>query len=555
MKDTNQSKLISEFVSKTTPKFNEKLFIKSDDEIIEALKKVILSIQRNRTFTIQVVKFRVIDEYFEIQKTLRDYEEIALSKKNKNRSANKRKENPYDYINLKDSDIKLLVVTYFISIKGVSTYLDVYIAIPRIIDKFYMKLSGSVYSPMYQILEASTYNNTTTTNSKKDNVTLRTLFSNIIMTRDKGVLKTVDKEEVPCRFFIINAYRPILCMKYILGNYGLYGTLDMFNFNGLIFIEDEDYTPREGWYTFNRSNIFVSVPKEIYDADFVFQSMVYTILDSVQRHTESKDMFSREFWLRSLGLKFNNDSVDKGLSVLESLEHVYDISTREITRLPDEMKQDIYHIAKWLMCEFANLRMKDNLDTSMKRVRFSEHIAAHYAKKLNGGLYRIADQGNRADIDSIRKAISTRPMFLIEEIQKDKLVNYRDLVNDCDSFSALKFTYKGIGGIGEKSAKAIPDSFKAVNPSHIGRIDLNTSSASDPGMTGIICPLAKMYDHGFFSDYQEPNTWDRRFNDIKEKYMDEIGRNEVRLFQIEIEKEDNKKRRLFEVMKRGEIND
>lgn len=550
----NQSELVAKFIRDKFPKFNDKLFRKSDDDIIEALKKVILSIQRDRAFTIKVVKFRVVDEYFEVQKTLRDYEEATLSKKNKNRSANKRKENPYDFINLKDSDIKLLIVTYFISIKGVSNYIDVYIAIPRIIDKFYMRLSGSVYAPMYQILEASTYNNTTTTNSKKDNVTMRTLFSNIVMTRDKGVLKTVDKEEIPCRFFIINAYRPILCMKYILGNYGLYGTLKLFNFEGLICIEDDDYIEREGWYTFNRSNVYVSVPKEIYEADFVFQSLVYTILDAVQRHTESKSMFSREFWLRSLGMKFNNDSVEKGLSVLDSLEHVYDISTREITRLPDEMKQDIYHIAKWLMCEFANLRMKDNLDTGMKRLRFAEHIAAHYAKKLNGGLYRIVDQGNRADIDSIRKAISTRPMYLIEEIQKDKLVNYRDLVNDCDSFSALKFTYKGIGGIGEKSTKAIPDSFKAVNPSHIGRIDLNTSSASDPGMTGVLCPLAKMYDHGFFSDYQEPNTWDRRFKEIKDKYMDHVGRHEVKLFEVEVlgknQDEEQPMRRLFHVVKR-----
>lgn len=550
-----QSELVAKFVKDKVPKFNEKLFMKSDEDIIEALKKVILSIQRDRTFIIRVVRFKVVDEYFEVQRALRNYEEATLSKKNKNRSANKRKENPYDFINLKDSDIKLLIVTYFISIKGVSTYLDVYIAIPRIIDKFYMRLSGSVYSPMYQILEASTYNNTTTANSKKDNVTLRTLFSNIIMTRDKGVLKTVDKEEVPCRFFIINAYRPILCMKYILGNYGLYDTLKMFNFDGLICIDDEDYIPKDDWYTFNRSNIYVSVPKEIFDADFVFQSLVYTILDAVQRHTEAKNMFSREFWLRSLGMKFNNDSVDKGLSVLDSLEHVYDISTREITRLPDEMKQDIYHIAKWLMCEFANLRMKDNLDTGMKRIRFAEHIVAHYAKKLNNGLYRIVDLGNRADIDSIRKAISTRPMYLIEEIQKDKLVNYRDLVNDCDSFSALKFTYKGIGGIGEKSINAIPDSFRAVNPSHIGRIDLNTSSASDPGMTGVLCPLAEIYDHGFFSDYEEPNTWDRKFDDIKQAYLDRVGRHEVKLFEKNVLNSDNTLRKLFKRVERRDEND
>ena len=33
-----------------------------------------------------------------------------------------------------------------------------------------------------------------------------------------------------------------------------------------------------------------------------------------------------------------------------------------------------------------------------------------------------------------------------------------------------------------------------------------TSSASDPGLSGIICPMAKVYD-GSFSDYEEPNGW------------------------------------------------
>ena len=64
-----------------------------------------------------------------------------------------------------------------------------------------------------------------------------------------------------------------------------------------------------------------------------------------------------------------------------------------------------------------------------------------------------------------------------------------------------------------------------------------------------------MYDHGFFSDYQEPNTWDRRFKEIKDRYLDHVGRHEVKLFEVEVlgknQDEEQPMRRLFHVVKRG----
>lgn len=520
----SQAELLARFASRNSEKFNDELFTKKDADIIRELQNVILSCERDKFFTIKVVKFRVINDYFEVQEALKEYEESS-SRKGKNR----RKENSYEYINLKDSDINLLVVTYFISIKGVSDYLNVYIAVPRIVNKFYFRLSGSIYSPMYQIVEASTYNNTTSINTKHHRITFRTILANMNMYRNNITLKTTEKEQVKCIYYLANVFSKSLpAMKYLLAKYGYYETLKLFGIpNYIISITSEDPHNPEMYTFMKKDDLYISIYKYIFDNNSVIQSLIYTIYQSIIRATKCTELFTHEFWIRSLGMNFNNDSVEKGLSVLDSIEHIYDISTREMIRLPEEMKQDIYHILKWMMCEFSNLRIKDNLDLATKRIRFAEYIAAMYAVKLSKGIYRIADLGNRADIDSIRKAINIAPMYLVDEIQKSKLVNYRDMVNDSDCFDALKFTYKGIAGIGEKSSSSVPDIFRAVNVSHLGRVDLNASSASDPGLSGILCPLGTIYKDGFFDDYKEPTFWDKEVAELFDNHRKMKGLKEI----------------------------
>lgn len=513
-----QAELIASYDEKYRPKFNELLFNKNDEDTIKELQNVILSCQRdNKFFKIKVVRFRVIDDYFEIQRILREKEEETFRRKDKGR----KRENSYDYINLKDSDIKLMIVTYFMSIKGVSNYLDVYIAIPRIVNKFYLRLAGSIYSAMFQIVESSTYNNTTSANNKYHRITFRTILANLNMYRNFQVLRTTIKEEVRCSFFLANVFNKSLpAMKYIFAKYGFYNTLKFFKIDPtILYVTDEDPADPDRYYCFQKKEgMYIVVDRYIFDNDRAVQSLVYTIYCSINRATTVPDIYTDDFWIKSLGASFNNDSKDKGLSVLDSMEHIYDISTKRMIKLPEEEKRDIYHILRWLITEFSQLRIKDNLDLATKRIRFSEYIAAIYAAKLSKGIYRIADLGNRADIDSIRKAININVMYLIEEMQKSKLVNYRDMVNDCDSFAALKFTYKGIAGIGEKSSNSVPNVFRAVNPSHLGRVDLNASSATDPGLSGILCPLGTIYDNGCFAEDSEPLNWEKEFSELLANY-------------------------------------
>ena len=75
----------------------------------------------------------------------------------------------------------------------------------------------------------------------------------------------------------------------------------------------------------------------------------------------------------------------------------------------------------------------------------------------------------------------------------------------------------GVSGLGEGSNQSIPDIYRSIHPSHIGRVDLDSSSDGNPGITGTLCPYAPTYD-GFFEDYHEPNSWETEFLQTMEEY-------------------------------------
>ena len=86
----NQLEFIAYYNRTNRKPFNPELFKRDDQKIMDELKKVILSCQRNRIFTLQVKKFEEIDNYSEIQSILYDIEQ------KRNEKGTKKKENPYE---------------------------------------------------------------------------------------------------------------------------------------------------------------------------------------------------------------------------------------------------------------------------------------------------------------------------------------------------------------------------------------------------------------------------------------------------------------------------
>lgn len=535
----NQREFIRDFNDKHREKFNPELFERSNDQIIDELKQIILSCQRNRVFTIRVEKFTLIKDYSEIRKILREYEAKRL--KNKPNEINR-----YDYIMLKDSDVQLLIVDYYIEApmkddKKYAKNLRVLIEVPCIVDKYYYRLFGNLYSPTFQIIE-STYNNSAASNSKSSMVTLKTMFMasrfyrfNIEASKEMK-LRSTEGEYMTGVYYQSSIFNKMIpAIQYLLARFGLYGTMEMLKTPYLRILKEDPLDPES--YTITRSinpNIYVSVPKYIYDNDPVMQSLVYTIFHCVDKDTTYEDLFTREYWLIELGKAFSptNKTTEKGLTVLESLENIFDKPSKNHLHLPEEDKSDIYKVIVWVLREYQALRVKDNLDISMKRIRGAEYIAALYGTKVYEGLIRISDKGNKLTLVDIEKAINTYPDFLIKKITTDPLINYRNSVNDLDSISALKYTFKGQSGIGE-GGTAIPTQYRQVHKSHLGRLDLTSVSSSDPGLSGMLCPMVDLYD-GSFSQNPEPNNWRNVVNKMLDDYKDMIGVREALMIKVDL---------------------
>ena len=520
----NQAQFMRQFNETHREEFNPLLFKRDNEDLVNSLRLLLESCERDKYFTLKLLSFKPIYNYEDIYTTLREHEE-------KRRKKNSKVENIYDFINIKDTDMILVKVEWLVRHNGIERQeinnktvevvnpeevLEVLIALPRFTRGYYFRLSGNYYTTTFQIVDGSTYNNSTASQSKTDTVTMKTMFMPLRIFRsfkdmvDVGTKETIKVIEYNSIIFnnIVNS------MYYLLAYLGFYG-LSQFLEIDCISITSEPIICND-YFCFEKRGIYISCPKVCFQ-DPVVQSMVATIYDAINKDTKINDLFNIRYWLRNLGAAYKNSNIDKGLYVLDSVEGIYDKITQRDLHLPDEDKENIYTIIRWLLREFSNLRTKENVDVRTKRIRIADYIIATYANKLNKGLYRISDMGSKVTLKKVIQAIYTQPMYIINNISTmSNLVAYRDMVNDNDATVALKFSYKGISGLGEDGAPVQPI-YKFVDPSHVGILDLDASSNSDPGMTGMICPMAKLYDNSF-SQYMEPNTWKDSFKPLEDEY-------------------------------------
>ena len=525
-----QDQFIHDYNNRHREQFNPLFFERSNQEIMDDVKKVIKSCEKDRYFTLEVLETNEIYNYEAIYNMLRTYEAGRRKK-------NSKIPNKYDYIDIKDSDIMLLEVKYFIrhngteksetpdgtnDVKDPQQTIQVLIALPRFMHKYYFRLNGNYYTSTFQIVDGSTYNNAATNNGpvrKAECNTFKTLFAPVRIYkhyRDMTDYSTKSKiKNIIYGSNIFNTY--VDCMYYILANYGIYGTMDFLDIHCVYVCAEPINNP--DWFSFQKHNVFICYPK-FCAQDPMIQSFAATLWDAVTKDTVANDLFNPRFWVRNLGTAYKSaNSMDKGLFVLDSIDGIYDIITREELHLPEDIKQNIYQILRWLMREFEYINQKNNVDVTLKRIRIAEYIAAVYAAKLSTGIRRACDLGKRVTLWTVIKAIKTDPMYVINKLMGTKmsnLVSYRDMVNDNDATVALKYTYKGISGLGEDGT-SIQRQYRYVDPSHAGIIDLDASSASDPGMSGMICPMANIYNNSF-TQYQEPNYWESQYKPIQTEW-------------------------------------
>lgn len=520
----NQAQFMRQFNETHREHFEPELFQRDNEDLVKSIERVVRSCERDKYFTLKLLSFNVIYDYEEMFNTLRAHEE-------KRRRKNNKLENIYDFINIKDTDMILVKLEWLVRHNGIERIeedgkttevvnpeeiLEVLIALPRFTKGYYFRLSGNYYTTTFQIVDGSTYNNSTASQSKVDTVTMKTMFSPLRIFRCFREMVDI-KTKTTMKVIEYNANifsNTVNAMYYLLAHFGIYGLCQFLDIDCIRLTTEP--VLMDDILCFKKHDIYISCPRICFQ-DPVVQSLCSTLYAGIYKDTNINDLFNVRYWLKALGGAFKNASIDKGLFVLDSIDGIYDNITKNDLHLPDEDKENIYTIIRWLLREFSQLRVKENVDVRTKRIRITDYVAAIYANKLNKGLYRISDMGRRVTLKKVIQAIYTSPMHIMNNLSaQSNLVAYRDMVNDNDATVALKYTYKGISGLGEDGASVQPI-YRYVDPSHVGILDLDASSGSDPGLSGMICPMTKLYNNSF-SEYDEPNTWRDNYAPIKAEY-------------------------------------
>ena len=394
--------------------------------------------------------------------------------------------------------------------------------IPIVDDNGYFNLRSKKFILLYQLVDRATY-------VTKDSVVLKS-FLPIKVKKNYTTIKNKDGEEFDTAIFTIlmfNKDRNIL--PFFLAKYGMTKTLEFFGVEDCISFVDKHIPCDEVYMYFTiSSKLYLKVRRYIFNKSSILTSIVTMILDSTNTKTTKMVLDDKSYWLHRLGVltsssSSNNviDYVGRGITISVFLTRMLDITTQKNLNLHPENKESIYHVLRFLMTEYSNLRKKNNNDMLNKRLRYNSFIAALFTQVLSDRLNRVINKGNRLDMATLKDIFSFQGSILTSLLHKSGLLRFDDIINDMSFWNWYRYSVKGNSGQ-SSSGKTITKNQRKLNPSLLGCIDLTAIGSSDPGTSGIITPMTKMKSLDF-SDSYEPESERIKFDMLVNKMLEEDG--------------------------------
>lgn len=450
---------------------------------------------------------------------LTDESQFDLTKVNK-KHQKKRKGKKYSDNNMDISISRYdkLILYFTIDYNGEKREVSNWLLLPKKYKNCYYLINGTKYYPIYQLVDNSTY-------SGSDKITLKTLLMPTAIKRKIEPFKLVnDNKDVDIPYYIFKLFKkesPILL--YYLAIFGFTKTIKYFGFKNIIKVTDTVQNDLDDYYYIKcNNNLYIKCIKFFFDADSFTASMCAMLKIVMTGRKGTIDLMDNtDYWLTKLGSYFTSTTTnqkEKGKNVLLSFKRILDDTTKKHLKLKDKNKKDMYALVRWMVRNFQDIKLKDNLDLKNKRLRLAEYIAGYFSRKISYMTYRILNRNKLLDIDYIENCLQFKPTEIINKLVKSPLLRYDNNVNDMDFFNALKYSSKGPSSLGENGGGSISIKYRGIHPSHITRLDLNTCSSSDPGLTGIVTPFVETYDL-FFDSEEEPQIWEKTFEELKRKYF------------------------------------
>ena len=208
------------------------------------------------------------------------------------------------------------------------------------------------------------------------------------------------------------------------------------------------------------------------------------------------------------------------------IERLLDNMTIRNLRLPDGFKSDIYEILRWMIIDFDELKLKDNIDINNKRIRKNEYIVkSTLGRKINDNINRVIthrSDSRQNTIDALLEIFNFPDNIILNGMRIiNDLIKSEDITNDFTIIEDLAYSSKGPEALGDDSSKNVMVKLRDVHPSFMGKIDCEVISKSDIGMTGSFVPYVKIYDGFYFDPNKEP---DGRLFETMTEFKDLLNR-------------------------------
>lgn len=426
------------------------------------------------------------------------------------------KEDPVQIMYINENRLGELKVYYEISIdvenkEGVmETFTGNYvksILIPLKDENGYYTLKGKKYILMYQLVDSTTY---ATSNS----VVLKSIMP-IPLKRKTKSIRDIDKNVYNVPIYTTRVFKnEINMMLLFFARMGLKTSLRYFGVQDVIdFVDTDNYEINDEFMYFKVSQkITIKVNRWVFDNSLEVKSIVGMIMEIISNRTLLEEIFERNFWLEKLG---NHQNISqpafkraKAESLLQSVDRMIDMTTKRVLNIAPINKDSMYGALRWMFFNYNELKSKKIMDITNKRLRDNEYIASLLTQTLSNKLYRAMKKVKKRqsqNLETLKEIFSFKGDILISELYNSGLFKYDDLVNDMDFFNKLKYTIKGPNSQGGSTGKTIATCQRGIDPSFIGRVDLNVVGNSDPGSTGVLTPFIKT-NGLFISDKKEPES-------------------------------------------------
>lgn len=498
-------KFIKNFKNVNEERFNLKLIKHEYEEpLIDFIINIFKSLES--TNMIKLLEYEVIT----------DESKINMSRYITSRKAPKSKDKQIKYHHIQYDRCDELIMKFRVEVKGESCTIRKRVLVPKKDENNYFTFRNKKYFLLYQLVDNSTY-------TGRNSLTLKTAMPACVKREIEDIVDVEGNVYTNPYYFLAIFNRSIEGLLFYLCKLGFDGTLHFFNIDkvvDIILTKPKKNTEDSIFFELNK-HMWLQVNRKFFEKYSYIRSMCIMIKRVIDNKTTSDELNYLPYWIEKLGSLYTTSQYkkyDSGTSTIVFFERLLDENTKVKLKLSEINKVSIYSVIKWIIQNFIELKKKNNLDLTNKRLRLNEYVGQLLARRIGDSVNRVLSNGSNIELKQVKDIFKFPATVILQSLHVSPLLKFDDRVNDLDVFSALRYTVRGPQSLGEKSSRNISLKYRGSHPSYIGKLDLNLCSSSNPGLSGACTPFAKTYGL-YFSDAKEPELQEYEImKDVEDMY-------------------------------------